>query len=75
MSVTPETDREEVARIVTKYDLVSLAVVDAQHRLIGAITVDDVLDIVGEEASEDIFGIAGVTIFLSLATALLHWLA
>ena len=59
VSVTPETDREEVARIVTKYDLVSIPVVDSQHRLIGTITVDEVLDIVGEEASEDIFRIAG----------------
>jgi magnesium transporter len=59
VSVAPETDREEVARIVAKYDLVSVPVVDAQHRLVGTITVDDVLDIVGEEASEDIFRIAG----------------
>ena len=59
VSVTPEMDREDVARIVAKYDLVTVPVVDKQHRLIGAITVDDVLDILGEEASEDIFRIAG----------------
>jgi magnesium transporter len=59
ISVTPETDREEVARVVAKYDLVSVPVVDRDHRLIGAIPVDHVLDIVGEEASEDIFGLAG----------------
>src|SRR5215470_11441986 len=52
VSVSPETDREEVARLVAKYDLVSVPVVDARHRLIGTITVDDVIDIVGEEASE-----------------------
>ena len=59
VSVTPEMDREEVARIVAKYDLVTVPVVDRQHRLIGTITVDDVLDIVGEEASEDLFRMAG----------------
>jgi len=52
-------DREDVARLVAKYDLVSLPVVDEQNRLLGAITVDDVIDIVEEEASEDIFRIAG----------------
>ena len=59
VSVTPEMDREDVARLVAKYDLVSVPVVDQQHRLVGTIPVDDVIDILGEEASEDIFRIAG----------------
>ncbi len=59
VSVTPEMDQEEVARLVAKYDLVAVPVVDRDHRLVGTIAVDDVLDIVGEEASEDIFRIAG----------------
>ncbi len=59
VSVRPEMDREDVARLVAKYDLVSLPVVDERNRLLGAITVDDVIDIVEEEASEDIFRIAG----------------
>ncbi len=59
VSVRPEMDREDVARLVAKYDLVSLPVVDEQNRLVGAITVDDVIDIVQEEASEDIFRMAG----------------
>ena len=59
VSVAPETDREEVARIVAKYDMAALPVVDRQHRLLGSISVDEVVDIVGEEASEDIFKIAG----------------
>ncbi|HEY7435917.1 MAG TPA: magnesium transporter [Methylomirabilota bacterium] len=59
VSVRPEMDREDAARLVTKYDLVSLPVVDEQNRLLGVISVDDVLDIVQEEASEDIFRIAG----------------
>ena len=59
ISVTPEMDQEEVARIVAKYDLVALPVVDQRNRLVGTITVDDVVDIVHEEASEDIFRMAG----------------
>src|SRR6185436_14915772 len=59
VSVTPETDQEEVARVVAKYDLAAIPVVDKRHRLLGSISVDDVVDIVGEEASEDIFGLAG----------------
>jgi magnesium transporter len=59
VSVTPEMDQEEVARLVAKYDLVAVPVVDRRHLLVGTITVDDVIDIVGEEASEDIFRIAG----------------
>ena len=59
VSVTAEVDREEVTHIVAKYDLVVLPVVDVQHRLVGVVTVDDVLDVVDEEASEDIFRLAG----------------
>src|SRR2546425_2301759 len=59
VSVNATMDREEVARVVAKYDLVTVPVVDDQNRLVGTITVDDVLDIVQEEASEDIFRMAG----------------
>jgi magnesium transporter len=59
VSVPPEMDQEDVARLVAKYDLVALPVVDHRNRLVGTITVDDVIDILGEEASEDIFRIAG----------------
>ncbi|HEY3067721.1 MAG TPA: magnesium transporter [Methylomirabilota bacterium] len=59
VSVGPDTDQEEVARLVAKYDLVSIPVVDRSNRLIGTISVEDVVDIVGEEASEDIFRLAG----------------
>src|SRR5256885_13925135 len=51
-------DKEEVARLVAKYDLVTVPVVDDQNRLVGTITVDDVIDVVQEEASEDIFRMA-----------------
>jgi len=50
VSVTPEMDQEEVARLVAKYDLVAVPVVDRDHRLVGTIAVDDVLDIVGEDS-------------------------
>jgi magnesium transporter len=53
-------DQEEVARLVQRYDLVALPVVDADDRLVGVITVDDVLDVVEEEATEDILKLAGV---------------
>jgi magnesium transporter len=59
VSVQPDMDQEEVARLVAKYDLVTVPVVDRHQQLVGTITVDDVIDIVGEEASEDIFRIAG----------------
>jgi len=59
VSVRPEVDREDAARLVTKYALASLPVVDEQKHLLGVISVDDVLDIVQAEASEDFFRIAG----------------
>lgn len=59
ISVTADTDQEEVAKVMAKYDLTAVPVVDAQGRLMGRVTVDDVLDVVEEEASEDIFRLAG----------------
>ena len=51
---------EEVARIVSKYDLLSVPVVDLQNRLVGVVTVDDVLDVIQEQAEEDLMHLAGV---------------
>lgn len=48
------TDQEEVAQIMRKYDLVAVPVVDSEQRLIGIITIDDVVDVIDEEATEDI---------------------
>jgi len=59
VTVSPETDQEEVARVVAKYNLVAAPVVDENRRLLGVISHDDVVDILREEASEDIFRIAG----------------
>lgn len=56
-----DTDQEEVAQIFAKYNLVSAPVVDAEHRLIGRITIDDVVDVINEETDEDIAKIAGIS--------------
>ncbi|MDY6820536.1 MAG: magnesium transporter [Deferribacterota bacterium] len=55
------TDREEVAKIVERYDLLAVPVVDTNNRLVGIITVDDVIDIIREETTEDIYKMAGTT--------------
>lgn len=54
-------DREEVARLFERYNLVSVPVVDESDRLVGVITIDDVVDVIQEEASEDILALGGVT--------------
>lgn len=54
------TDREEVARLFERYNLVSAPVVDEDQRLIGVITADDVYEVMAEEASEDILRLGGV---------------
>jgi Mg/Co/Ni transporter MgtE (contains CBS domain) len=48
------TDQEEVAQIMKKYDLIAIPVVDSEQRLIGIITIDDIVDVIDEEATEDI---------------------
>ena len=55
----PETDQEEVAQMMSKYDLSSLPVIDEAGQLVGRITIDDMVDVMEEEASEDIFKLAG----------------
>lgn len=59
ISVHTDADQEEVARLATKYDLSSIPVLDWQNKLVGRITVDDIMDVIEEEASEDIFKLAG----------------
>ena len=60
ISVTPYTDREEVAQLVSKYDYLAVPVVDEEKRILGIVTVDDVIDILHESATEDILKMAGV---------------
>ncbi len=59
--VTAGTDQEEVARVMVKYDLAALPVVDAKKRLVGVITYDDIVDVLEEEATEDIYHLASVS--------------
>jgi magnesium transporter len=55
------TDQEEVASVVANYNLLAIPVVDEHDKLIGVVTVDDVVDIIQNEATEDIYKLAGVT--------------
>jgi len=59
-SVQTSMDQEEVAKIVARYDILAVPVVDETNRLVGIVTVDDVIDIFREEATEDILKMAGV---------------
>ncbi|HLP89799.1 MAG TPA: magnesium transporter [Nostocaceae cyanobacterium] len=59
--VKTETPQEEVARIMQRYDLIAIPVVDRENRLVGIVTIDDVIDIIEEEATEDIQKLAGVS--------------
>ncbi len=60
MSVTTDMDQEEVAKLVARYNFLAVPVVDENHRMVGLVTVDDVIDIFREEATEDILKMAGV---------------
>ncbi|MFN6514986.1 MAG: magnesium transporter [Nostoc sp. CreGUA01] len=55
-----DTDQEEVARVIQHYDLVAVPVVDTEQRLVGIVTVDDVLDVLEQETTEDIYTQGGV---------------
>jgi magnesium transporter len=59
ISVRTDTDQEEVAKIVARYDILAVPVVDEFNQLLGIVTVDDVIDIFREEATEDILRMAG----------------
>ena len=61
MFVNTLTDQEEVAKMFQDYDLTSVPVVDSENKLVGIITIDDVIDIMEEEATEDIERMAGIT--------------
>jgi magnesium transporter len=59
-SVRTDTDQEEVARLVASYNLLAIPVVDEENKLVGVITVDDVIDVIKDEATEDVYRLAGV---------------
>ena len=58
-SVRPETDQEDVAQIVAQYNYLAVPVIDGDGRLLGIVTVDDVVDVIREEATEDFLQMAG----------------
>jgi magnesium transporter len=55
-----DMDQEEIARLIQRYDFLALPVVDRELRLVGIVTVDDVIDILEREATEDIYALGGV---------------
>ena len=60
-SVNTLMDQEEVAKIIQDYDITAIPVVDSEQKLVGIITIDDVIDIIEEEATEDIEKMAAIT--------------
>lgn len=83
VAVNADADQEEVARLISKYDLLAVPVVDKNHRIVGMVTVDDVMDVVEEEATEDVQRLGAVepldqsyvaTPIWSLVKARLPWL-
>ncbi len=61
ISIEPETDQEEAANLVSKYDLNAIPVVSKSKQILGIITVDDVIDVIVEEYNEDMLQMAGVS--------------
>lgn len=59
ITVSSETDQEEVAHVVSRYNILAVPVVDSSYHLVGIITVDDVIDVIRQEATEDFFQMAG----------------
>jgi magnesium transporter len=80
-TVEATADQEEVARLFERYDLISAAVTDEDGRMVGVITVDDIIDVIEEEADEDIRRLAGVgdeeisDTILSAARSRITWLS
>ncbi len=61
ISVRVDTDQEEVAQQVASYNLLAVPVVDEENKLVGVVTVDDVIDVIKDEATEDLLRLAGVS--------------
>ncbi|MFO0136637.1 MAG: magnesium transporter [Cyanobacteriota bacterium] len=60
VSVATEADQEEVARVIQRYDFLAVPVVDREQRLVGIITVDDVIDVIQQEATRDLYAAGAV---------------
>lgn len=61
ISVHTDTDQEEVAQLASRYDLLAIPVVDSDGHLVGIVTYDDIVDVLREEATEDLFKMAGTS--------------
>ena len=61
ITVTTHTDQEEVARMMSKYNLLAIPVVDGDNRMVGIVTFDDAMDVIEEETTEDMEIMAGMT--------------
>jgi len=61
VNVLVDADQEEVAQVVARYDLLAIPVTDVDGHMLGVITVDDVIDVITEEATEDIYHLAGLS--------------
>ena len=59
ISANTNDDQEEVSEAFKKYDLIAMPVVDKEHRIVGIITVDDIIDVLFEEQTEDILKMGG----------------
>jgi magnesium transporter len=60
VSVSTDTDQEEVARVIQRYDFLAVPVVDREERLVGIVTVDDVIDVIQQEATRDLYAAGAV---------------
>ncbi|MEB3263164.1 MAG: magnesium transporter, partial [Synechococcus sp.] len=60
VSVSTDTDQEEVARVIQRYDFLAVPVVDREQRLVGIVTVDDVIDVIQQEATRDLYAAGAV---------------
>ena len=72
ISVPVDTDQEEVADVVDKYDFLAIPVVSRDNHLMGVVTVDDVLGVIEEEATEDIYKMAGSSIEEEESESIFH---
>ena len=61
LTATVETDQEECARLLARYDLLALPIVDDERRIVGVITADDIIDVLEEEATEDMYRLANLS--------------
>ena len=60
VSISTDTDQEEVARVIQRYDFLAVPVVDREQRLVGIVTVDDVIDVIEQEATRDLYAAGAV---------------